>query len=631
MKKRLLIHSTLTVAFAGILFSCTNNHIYKGDRYYENLAYSKAIPHYEKVYYKKPTNEVGVRLAESYYKTGKLDAAEAVYERVVTVAHSENIHLFNYAKILMANGKYEKAESILERYLTMHKKDPVAKMLLASCNAIDERFIDTTLYDLSPIATGDDYTNVFSATQYEDKIVFVGERKAYAGKKKNPWTGNSYLDLYSMEKREDGSWLKPELLRGDINGPFHEGPASFSPDGTEVYFTRSNYFRRKMEVNDEMENNLKIFRATLVDGQWTNLEDLPFNSDDYSVGHPSIAPCCHTLYFVSDMPGGYGGTDIYRVDFNDGKWGKPENLGKEVNTSGNEMFPYYDEDGTLYFSSDAHNSMGGLDVFVTYHTGDRWVQPENLNYPINSHKDDFGFVIDQETETGFVTSSRTDKDEIYQFNKYKPKFNLIGFAHEKGNKTPVEGVKVEITDESGKVITAVSDAKGHFKLKLQHENSYDLLCTKFGCFSRTDHISTKGLKYSQDFYADFEVEPIVIDKPIVLENIYYDFDKWNIRPDAAVELDKLVKILKDNPEIDIEMGSHTDVRGSDRYNQVLSEKRAHAAVQYLISKGIDARRLTWKGYGESILVNSCTNEAICDEDAHQENRRTEFKVTKINK
>lgn len=616
-------------AFVAVLTSCADRHIYQGDRHYDAWAYAEAIPHYEKVYYKNPTKEIGTKLADSYFKTGDLKAAEAVYEKVVTLTKEGDVQYFNYAKVLMANGKYDEAETKLKDYLRFHPNDNVATMLLKSCNSIDERYIDTSLYELKPIAT-DGFVNSFSVSQYEDQIVFVGEQKPFAGRRTNPWTGNSYLNLYTMEKAEDGNWLSPHLLQGDVNGPFHEGPASFNADGTEVYFTRSNYFKRKMVVNEERENNLKIFKAYLINGEWTNLEELSFNSDDYSVGHPALTPCCNTLYFVSDMPGGFGGTDIYRSDLVDGEWTKPENLGEVVNTAGNEMFPYIDEDGTLFFSSDAHNSMGGLDVFMTYFNGEKWAQPENLNYPINSNKDDFGYVIDHETNTGFISSSRTDKDKIYQFNKYAPKFHLYGFAHEKGNKIPVEGVMVEITDnETGDVVRAISDRDGKFEMKLGNEKLYDLLCTKIGCFTRTDQISTKGLKYSQDFYADFEVEPIVIDKPIVLENIYYDFDKWNIRKDAAIELDKLVKILKDNPQIDIEMGSHTDVRGSDKYNQVLSERRAYAAVQYLISRGIDASRLTYKGYGEKVLVNGCTNEAKCSEEAHQQNRRTEFKVTKI--
>lgn len=630
MKKNTLKYIGFGIAFVGLLSACAGTHIHKGDRFYDNWAYAKAIPHYEKVYFKSPSTEIGIKLADSYFKTGDLEASEAVYATVVSDNVTPGIQHFNYAKVLMANNKYDEAKSLLNSYLVVHPSDAFAQMLLRSCKSIDERYIDTSLYELKPIST-DGFKNTFSVVEYENSIVFVGDKEAFAGRKKNPWTGNSYLDLYQMEKLEDGTWLKPELFKGSINGPYHEGPASFSPDGTVIYFTRSNYFKKKLAVNEDRENNLKIFKSTLINGEWTNLEELPFNSDDYSVGHPALTPCCHTLYFVSDMPGGYGGTDLYKTTLIDGEWSDPENLGENVNTSGNEMFPFYDEDGNLYFSSDAHNSMGGLDVFITYNNGLRWVQPENLNYPVNSHKDDFSFTIDNETNTGFVSSSRTDSDKIYELEKFGPKFNLFGFAHELGSQKPIEGVVVEITDsETGKIIEATSDNKGNFELKLEQGKVYDLLCTKFGCFSRTASIITKGLKYSEDFYADFVVEPIVINKPIVLENIYYDFDMWNIRPDAAIELDKLVKILKDNPEIDIEMGSHTDVRGSDKYNKVLSDNRAHAAVDYLILKGIDAKRLTWKGYGETVLVNSCINEAVCDDEAHQENRRTEFKVTKVN-
>lgn len=221
---------------------------------------------------------------------------------------------------------------------------------------------------------------------------------------------------------------------------------------------------------------------------------------------------------------------------------------------------------------------------------------------------------------------------MYSCKKNPPKFNLYGVAREKGTQRRVQGVTVEITNaKTGKVISMESDAKGEFKLKLEPEAEYDLYCTKKGCFTRTDKISTLGLKYSQNFYADFEVEPIVIDKPIVLENIYYDFDKWDIRPDAAQELDKLVKLLKDNPNIEIEMSSHTDSRGNDQYNLVLSNKRAMAAVKYLIANGIDESRLTYKGYGEKKLVNHCANDVKCTRAEHQLNRRTEFKVTKIRK
>jgi len=629
MKRKTIIKLTSVFLFIGILGSCASSHIYKGNRYYDAIAYSKAIPHLEKVHKKDPTRVMSSKLADSYFKVGELESAAKTYKNVIESSSEIDVEYFNYAKVLMALNRHDEAIVFLGQYTETHPQDHVAEMLQHSCKAVNDRYRDTTLYKLKPIET-EGFQNTFSVTEYRDGVVFIADREVFFGNKKNPWTGDSYLDMYSMEKSEDGTWLDPELLKGDINGRFHEGPASFSNEGDIVYFTRSNYYKRKMEINDERENNLKIFKSTLVDGVWKNLEELPFNSDDYSVGHPALSPCCHTLYFVSDMPGGYGGTDIYKTDIVEGEWTTPKNLGPSINTAGNEMFPYYDEDGALYFSSDSHNSMGGLDVFITYFNGIRWAQPENLNYPVNSNKDDFGFIINKEKRTGFVSSSRENDDKIYEFTQHDPTFNLIGFAHIILTNIPVEGVTAEITnDETGEVTTVTSDAEGKFKLKLGAESSYELMCKKKGVFARTDEITTKGLRFSQDFYADFAVEEIVIDKPIVLENIYYDFDMWNIREDAAIELNKLVKLLKDNPTLHIEMGSHTDARGSDKYNEVLSDKRAHAAVDYLIASGIKKERLTWKGYGETVLVNGCKNDVECTDEEHQENRRTEFKVKKM--
>ena len=626
---RLTIKSLIGGALLLGLGSCTNYHIRQGNNYYEHLGYSEAIPHYETVYRKTNDTEIELKLADSYFKVSKLDSAESIYKRAVDRGSRSPKLYFNYGKVLMTNGKHKIAADYFKRYLQVHNNDLVAKMLLTSCNSVLERYRDTTLFELKPILE-DHFVNAFSIVEYQNGAVFAADKEVFTGRKTAAWTGNSYLDLYTMKKDVEGNWMTPELLQGDINGQFHEGPATFSKDGNTVYFTRSNYYKKKMVINEEDENNLKIFKATLIDGKWKNLEDFPYNSDDHSVGHPTLSDDGKTMYFVSDMPGGLGGTDIYKTSYENGTWTKPENLGSQVNTEGNEMFPYFHSDGTLYFSSDAHNSMGGLDVFITYYNGTRWVKPENLNYPLNSIKDDFGFSINSDNKSGFVSSSRTKTDKMYSFEKNPPTFNLYGIAREKGTQIPVPGVIVEVTNaKTGEVVSMVSDAKGNFKLKLAPESKYLLYCTKFGCFSRTDNISTEGLKYSEDFFADFEVEPIVIDKPIVLENIYYDFDKWNIRPDAAVELDKLVRILKDNPNIDIEMGSHTDSRGSDQYNLVLSDKRAHAAVQYLISKGIEPKRLTYRGYGETVHVNQCKNDVQCSEEEHQKNRRTEFKVKKV--
>lgn len=627
--KQLTLKAALLSGLIISLISCTNYHIRKGDVYYDNIAYSSAITHYEQVQTSSKSSEISLKLADSYYKVGKLDQSEKTYAKAVASGNRTPKLYFNYGKVLMANGKHLEAIPYFQNYLKVYPNDLVAKMLLTSCNSVTDRYRDTTLFVLKPILE-DQFVNTFSIIEYQNGAVFAADKEVFSGRKTSAWTGASYLDLYTMKKDVEGNWLEPELLQGDINGRLHEGPATFNKDGNVVYFTRSNYIKRKMVVSEDQENNLKIFKSTLIDGKWKNLEEFPYNSDDYSCGHPTLTDDGLTMYFVSDMPGGFGGTDIYKTHLENNSWTKPENLGADVNTSGNEMFPYVHTDGALYFSSDAHNTMGGLDVFITYNNGIRWAKPENLNYPLNSNKDDFGFSLNSDNVHGFVSSSRATSDKMYSFEKFAPTFILYGIARVKGTQTPVEGVIVEVTNsKTGEVTSMISDSKGNFKLKLAPESEYHLYCTKFGCFSKTDKISTMGLKYSQDFFADFEVEPIIIDKPIVLENIYYDFDKWDIRPDAALELDKLVRILKDNPKLEIEMGSHTDVRGNDQYNLVLSDKRAMAAVKYLISQGIEPSRLTFQGYGEKVLVNGCQNEVICSEDEHQKNRRTEFKVTKI--
>jgi peptidoglycan-associated lipoprotein len=626
MKKR---YAFLAIGLSVVLSACVGTHIRKGNNYFEHYHYAKAIKHYQKALPKTDDINVKRSLAKSFFETNQIDQAKSLYAQLVDSPASNAFDYFYYGRTLMATGEHTQAIPYFEKYLMEHPNDVVAEMLLASSKSINDRFRDTTLFDLKPIIA-QDFENTFSIIQYRDGAVFNADKQVFLNRRKSSWTGNSYLGLYYMEKDEKGNWLTPELLKGDVSGPFHDGPATFSADGNVVYFTRSNYFRKTLKANQENESNLKIFSAELVGGKWKNLKEFPFNSDDYSVGHPSLSADGKTLYFVSDMPGGFGGTDIYRSFLVDGNWSKPENLGSTINTPGNEMFPYIHSDGSLYFSSNAHNSMGGLDVFITYFTGQKWAQPENLNYPINSIGDDFSFSINRDNQTGFVSSSRMGPDEMYKFRKNAPTFELVGFAHKKGEDTPVEGVKVEITDsKTGEIIIQYSGKDGKFNLMLEPEKEYLLLCTKMGCFTRTDNISTKGLKYSERFYADFEVEEIVIGKPIVLENIYYDFDKYHIRPDAAIELDKLVKFLNDNPELEIELGSHTDSRGADNYNMVLSSKRAQSAVLYLISKGIDASRLTWRGYGESVLINHCDEGVRCSEEEHQANRRTEFKVMKI--
>ena len=629
MKKFTLTHLGLGFAFVGIISACAETHIYKGERYYEHLAYAQAIPHLEKVYFKSNNADIGTKLADSYFKTGKFSESESVYRQLVKKNESSDRAL-DYARVLMNMDKHEEAEKHILRYLITHKSDESAKELLKSCYFVNQRYRDTSLFRINEIQTPG-IVNAFSVTEINDEIVFVGDREVRKGKR-SPWTGESFLDVYSMGKDTQGDWGCPRLLTEEgINGKFHEGPVTFSEDQKTIYFTRSNYIDRKMELNDERENNLKIYSSKLVQGNWSELSEFPFNSDDYSVGHPCLASASNEMFFISDMPGGLGGTDIYKSKLINGKWSQPENLGDKVNSTGNEMFPFMDESNNrLYFSSDAHNTMGGLDVFMTYYKGNDWSSPQNMNYPINSTKDDFGFIYNSDSRKGFLSSSRSDNDKIYEVDNFDPTFNLIGFTHEKGTMKPIEDVEVEIIDkEDLKLMSAKSDESGGFIVGLSPEKEYSILCTKPGFYSLTDVVATKGYRYSKDFYADFEIEWIEIDAPIVLENIYYDFDLAHIRPDAALELDKLVKLLNENPMIDIEMGSHTDLRGTEEYNFNLSDDRAHSAVQYLIRAGIAESRLSYRGYGEAVPRNHCREGVECSDEEHEWNRRTEFKVTHV--
>jgi outer membrane protein OmpA-like peptidoglycan-associated protein/tetratricopeptide (TPR) repeat protein len=616
---------TMTAILAS---SCVAYHLEKGNEAYDYFQYTKALHHFELANKHRITPSITGKIAESYFKVGRFQEAKTIYMILVSDPSEAPTYRLPYARVLMELGDYSMAHAQLNAHLIEHPEDRTAQMALAGIHELKNRYIDTTLYALNPIRQPA-FINAFSSTPYGDGIVFSADKEPKTRRKTSNWTGNSYLDLYYIEPDQNGAWTEPTPLSGKINGRLHDGTATFSADGKTIFFTRNNYVKRKMEVNELEENNLKIFSAELIDGKWNNLEEFPFNSDYFSCGHPTLSSDGKTLIFVSDMPGGYGGTDLYFTQFINGKWAQPENLGAKINTNGNEQFPYLRGEDTLYFSSNGHNSMGGLDVFVAENTGSSWSTPENLNYPVNSSKDDFGFALDESGNTGYLSSARFSTDKIYSFRKFDPTFNLFGFAHKKGERTPVENVRVEIMSKSGKKIQLISKEDGTFHMLLQKNENYQLHCTKVGCFGQTSELNTTGLKYSQNFYVDYEVEEIVINKPIVLENIYYDFDKWFIRPDAAIELDKLVKLLIDNPEIDIEMGSHTDVRGTDEYNQVLSEHRAQSAVEYLISKGIDKTRLTYKGYGEMKLVNSCKNGIHCTEDEHQQNRRTEFKVTAI--
>lgn len=620
----------ITIASAVLFASCTNSLYKKGVKSYDEMAYHNSIVYFEKYLAKKDAPvDAKIKLADAYRRVNDIPNAEKWYSKVVLLPESKPINMFYYGKILMGVGKYDDAVVWFNRYLEKVPDDFVAEMLVVSCKSVYMFKKDTTLFTIKEVEIPEIAT-AFSQVEYKDGIIFSADKVAFKNSKTSNWTGRSYLDLYFSKKDQNGKWLSPMLLKGNINGQYHEGPACFNKAGDVVYFTRSNYTKKKLIKSSKDENNLKLFRAELKGEEWLNVTELPFNNDEYSCGHPTLSADEKTLYFISDMPGGFGGTDIYKSTLEGETWSKPENVGNTINTSSNEMFPFMHPDGTFYFSSDGHNSLGGLDVFMTSYDGKKWLQVENLNAPLNTSKDDFAFISPSSSKAGYISSNRGIDDKIYEVTKKDPNLILSGIVRHKGTVNKgIDSAVVEINNTTlGTKEMIYTDKNGTYSVKLKPNADYIIKASKSMFFAITPpkKISTMGKKVAEKFTANFELDEVILEKPIVLENIYYDLDKWAIRPDAAVELDRLAQLMSDNPKLMIELSSHTDSRAGDQYNLILSDKRAKAAVDYIISKGIDAKRMRWKGYGESKLINHCENGVVCTEEEHQKNRRTEFKA-----
>jgi peptidoglycan-associated lipoprotein len=629
MKKHFLGLFAIALLFSG----CASYHIRQGNRLYDDFAYSMAIKEYQKGLSKKEFPNARIKLAECYRKMNDYAHAEEAYSKAVQLPTAQPVHKLHYAQILMRNGKYEQAKTYFDEYIKAVPTDEVAVKLRASCDSVVAWKADSIKYSVKTSALNSGQSN-FAPVIYKDGVVFATDRNTKA--KTYEWTGKPYLEMYYAKGNSKDGYSSPTGLAGDVNGIYHDGPATFTTSGDTIYFTRNNYIKRKVKESSHEEVNLKIYQAIKKDTTWTGLKELPFNSDNYSTGHPAISTDGNTMYFVSDMPDGKGGSDIYMAKKVNEEWQTPVNLGAGINTPYNELFPVLWKDTVLYFSSEGHYNFGGLDIFKCVYRSGAWSDPVNVGYPINTSFDDFGIAMNDSGTAGLFSSNRnlenTTQDNIYDFTVNDLRFNLEGITVEKLTQKPLAGVRVELMNlTTGKKEFMVTEADGKFHFKLDPETDYSIVGSKDTYFTNTEKVSTKGKKQSESMFVKLklELERIIVNKPIVLENIYYDLDKYAIRPDAAAGLDKLVGILNDNPGISIELGSHTDSRADDHYNDVLSQKRADAAVNYIIAHGISSSRITAKGYGEHQLINRCSNGVACSEEEHQANRRTEFKVVKM--
>jgi peptidoglycan-associated lipoprotein len=622
----------LTFVFAVIIFTGCADSMYKsGNKYYNDLAYSKAAEQYEKALKKKNIPDARFKLADCYRKMNNSVKAEENYAIAVTLPEAQAIHKFYYAQQLMKNGKCEEAKKWLSENQSENIFSQVAKNMMASCDQQAAMKRDSAKYVVQQLNLSTPGSE-FSPVKYKDGIVFTGEKSNVSKGKFSPYTGRPYYSLYYV-KKDNNKWGKAEPLSQVENAKFHNTSATFSADGNTMFYTASNMAGKKMMNSSGGIVNFSVLKATLQNNKWQNGEMLPFTSKDYSTGHPSLSADGTTMYFASDMPGGMGGSDIYMVKYESGAWGTPVNLGPTVNTAGNEMFPVI-SGNTLYYSSDGIVGLGGLDIYKTINANGTWSPPENMDYPINSTHDDFGFMPDSESAvTGYFSSNRdNDKgmDHIFTFVKKEYVFIVDGMAVEKDSDKPLPGVTVALTNKlTGNRDSVTTADDGTFSFRLAPEAEFSIVGTKHHFFTQSTDVSTVDKHASENMlvHLRMEVEPVVVEKVYTIPNIYYDYDKADIRSDAAVQLDSLAGILEANPTIKIELMSHTDCRGTSEYNMKLSQKRADAAVKYLTHKGIDKTRMTAQGYGETKLTNQCSDGVACSEAEHQANRRTEFKVT----
>lgn len=615
----LIVGSTLSYA--------QNKATKKADTHFDRLEYIKAADEYQKLLKKGNADDyVYTRLADSYFIINDTKKAEPFYKRVVDKPGVSAETVYNYAETLKVNGKYEESNKMMEKFAQMNPNDSRAIDFKNNPNYIPKLLEGKAKFTAKLMDDVNSNNSDFGGIRYGNKIYFASAKNTTGKKYKR--TEEPFLDIYEGTYA-NGKVTNIQAVKGDVNTKYHEGVIAISPDGKRMYFDRNDYFEGKYKKDTEGENQIKLFYAELIDSQWRNVQSVPFNNSEYKVGHPALSPNGNTLYFASTMPGGYGGSDLYKVTVNtDGTFGTPENLGSTINTEGNEVFPFIGADGSLYFSSDGHLGLGGLDVFYAENTTSGFTHVKNVGAPINSSSDDFAFNIDDNQE-GFVSSNRSGSkgagsDNIYFIKQIEPlcdsQINVL--VVDADTNKPLAGAAVSLYDNNENRLatkTSGTDGKATFLVECDKNFVVQAALNNYEANATTAKSSSPSVSAT---VALSPIDKLIQEDKVVLNPILFDFDKHNIKPQAAFELDKLVQIMNKYPNMVIKVESHTDNRGSDAYNIDLSNKRAQSTVQYVISKGIDAGRISGEGKGENSPIVNCGDN--CTDSQHQQNRRSEF-------
>ncbi|MCV2487255.1 OmpA family protein [Flavobacterium sp. SH_e] len=709
MKKLLVIIFVFSIQF----INAQDQELARAKRFFDKTYYSEAIVLYQKLADEKPSQEVIKNLADSYFYTNDLVKAQRYYRLLISNYNNDldREYYFRYAQTLKATNKYDDANANLKEYYSKSANSEDSANFendlktLENVTAIGKRFEIKNLAINTP-------NSEFGAVKYGDNLVYAGVKlKPGLFDKKFKWDNETYLNIVAIPLKNINStdsivhYFAKELKTG-----MHESNAIFTKDGKTMYFTRNNSKNGKKKKDDNKISNLQIFKAELVEGKWTNIIALPFNSPNYSVEHPALSADEKVLYFASDMPGSIGSFDIYSVNINKGAFDTPKNLGPQINTNKREQFPFASADNKLYFSSDGHLGYGSLDVFVSEITGNEYSKPINVGLPLNSNLDDFAFYIDSNTKEGFFASNREGGkggDDIYQFKETKDlivedcKQFIAGTIIDVDTQLALENATVLLQDSENKTLnTITTSADGKFNFTVGCETSYKVSAFKENYTNASkaltldktrDKVNDGSLslrslevikqeekqiaenKRKQEILIEEEnkkkealaaiqlkekekkakeaaivaaevkknekVKEILANEKDVVKDkdrliiktdpIYFDYNMWYIRKESKVVLGRVVELMKKYPEMKIEIGSHTDSRGNAKFNEDLSQKRANSTREFIIQSGVDAKRVTAKGYGESVPIVKCKTDESCSEEDHELNRRSEFVIKNL--
>jgi outer membrane protein OmpA-like peptidoglycan-associated protein len=624
----------LLIAVSTTIVSAQNSKTKKADNLYDRLAYTDAAQAYQKVL-KRGTTDVYVfeRLANCYYFINDTKKAEMYYKRVAKSKDANPEAIYNYAQTLKANGKFSDYNTWMKNFAKLSPNDTRVKEFMKNPNYIPKIMDDMARYTATNMEDINSKYADFGGIVYGKDFYFASGRNT--SRKTYQWNEEPYLEIYKATN-VGGTMKNAELLNGDVNTKYHESNAVISADGKRMYFDRNDYFEGDYDKSASGINQINLYYAENIDGKgWSGVVSAPFNNNEYSTGHPALSQDGKTLYFVSDMPGGKGGSDIYMVAINsDGSLGTPKRLGDNINTEGKELFPYLDSNGTLYFSSNGHMGIGGLDVFYAEAQGSGFGPVNNLGNGVNSPADDFAYKYDPTSQSGYVSSNREDpkamgSDDIYMVEAVEIpcEVTIAVLVTNQNTNAAVAGARVDLYDTKGnRLSTKTSNIDGMVSFKAACDQAHELQAVLADYESGAAKVASANDQKVSATIALKPIEEIIIEDQIVLNPILFDLDKSNIKAQAAFELDKVVSVMNKYPKMVIAVGAHTDSRATDAYNLTLSEARAQSTVQYIISKGISGKRISGKGYGESQPKVSCGDN--CSEAEHQLNRRSEFTIVK---